>query len=275
MKLGIVTDSTADIPPDLVDKNQIEVIPNLIVIDGRSFEDGKDISRDQFYSRLPQMTAMPTTATASSGVYQEVYNRLFEQGMEAVLSIHTSSQLSGILNAVTVAARDYGDRVRVVDSEFTSMGLGFQVLAAAEAAAKELPLDEVLELLTDVRRRTRVIAMFDTLEYVRRSGRVSWARARLGSLLQVKPFIELGNGGKVLSLGETRTRSKGIERLKKHLADQGHLERLAVLHTNALNDAQLLAAAPDLPIAPLVINITTVIGTHTGPNALGFAAVLR
>lgn len=277
MKLGIVTDSTADIPPDLAEDKQLCVIPNRIVIDGQTYEDGRDISRDEFYTRLPQMAELPVTGTASSGAYQEVYTRLFEQGADAVLSIHTSAQLSGILNAATAAARDFGERVRVLDSEFTSMGLGFQVLAAAEAAARRIPVDEVIQILADLRRRIRVMAMFDTLEYVRRSGRVSWARARLGNLLQVKPFVEIRDGGKVASLGEARTRSKGIARLKKLLLDLGRLEKLAVLHTNALEEARqfLTDVNPDLPTEPLMINITTVIGAHTGPKALGFAAVLR
>jgi DegV family protein with EDD domain len=118
--------------------------------------------------------------------------------------------------------------------------------------------------------------MLDTLEYVRRSGRVSWARAQLGNLLRVKPFLEVREGD-VLRIGDARTRHKGIERLKQLLQDLGALERLAILHTNAEDDARQILDEihPDLDTTPLVVNVTTVIGTHVGPNGLGFAAVLR
>jgi DegV family protein with EDD domain len=140
-----------------------------------------------------------------------------------------------------------------------------------------MPLPDILTYLSDVRRRVRVVAMLNTLEYVRRSGRVSWVTARLGDLLHVKTFVEVRDGGKVMSLGETRTRSKGIQRLKDLIRSHGELEKLAVLHTNAEADARQIVADLDLPLPepPLVINITTVIGTHVGENALGFAAVVK
>lgn len=277
MKIAVVTDSTADVPNDLAQAKDIQVVRNLILIDGQSYEDGKGISREEFYRRLPQLKESPSTGTASSGTYIELYRRLLDAGAEAVISLHTSAQLSGILNAVSGAAHEFGKRVIIQDSESTSMGLGFQVLAAAEAAGRDLMLDEVLAHIADVRRRVRVVAMLDTLEYVRRSGRVSWAKARLGGLLQVKPFVEVRDGGKVQSVGEARTRSKGIARLEEILRGLGGLERLAVLHTNAEADARQVLANihPDLPTEPLVINITSVIGTHIGPNALGFAAVVQ
>lgn len=277
MKIAVVTDSTADLPDDLAQAKDIQVVRNLILIDGQSYEDGKGISREEFYRRLPQLKESPSTGTASSGTYIELYRRLLDAGAEAVISLHTSAQLSGILNAVSGAAHEFGKRVIIQDSESTSMGLGFQVLAAAEAAGRDLMLDEVLAHIADVRRRVRVVAMLDTLEYVRRSGRVSWAKARLGGLLQVKPFVEVRDGGKVQSVGEARTRSKGIARLEEILRGLGGLERLAVLHTNAEADARQVLANihPDLPTEPLVINITSVIGTHIGPNALGFAAVVQ
>ena len=275
MDISIVTDSTADIPPDLIENYQIEVIPNLIIIDGTSLKDGTEISRQEFYNRLPWLNPPPTTATASSGTYCETYERLFHQGARYILSIHPAVRLSGILNAASSAAQAFGEKVHVLDSGQLSLGLGFQVLAAAEAVRQGGSLENVLRLLKDMRDRVRLIAMLDTLEYVRRSGRVSWTRARLGNLLQIKPFIELKDGT-VFSLGETRTRSKGCQRLKEFLYKLGRLERLAILHTNAEQDArQFLAEIQvNLPIPPLVINVTTVIGNHVGPNGLGFAAVI-
>jgi DegV family protein with EDD domain len=276
MGIAIVTDSTSDIPADLVEQYSISVVPNILVINGQSLEDGKGISREEFYNQMPDMKSLPTTATASPGVYMNLYEKLLKSGATNVLSVHASGTLSGIINAASTAAETFGDQVRVFDSASVTLGLGFQVLMAAEAALRGGTIDVLLTLLNDLRKRARVFAMLDTLEYVRRSGRVSWARARLGNLLHLKPFVELRDGI-VYSLGETRTRRKGIEQLEKLLFDQGALERLAILHTNAEADARQFLDEIDINLQtpPLVVNVTTIIGTHVGPNGLGFAAVVK
>jgi DegV family protein with EDD domain len=192
------------------------------------------------------------------------------------LSIHAPQHLSGIFGAATAAAQAFENKVHVVDSHQLTLGMGYQVLAAARAALEGANLEKISAVVEDVRRRVRVIAMLDTLEYVHRSGRVSWAKARLGTLLNLKPLIEVRNG-EILSLGQVRTRRKGIERLKELLQELGSLEQAAMLHTNAEDDArQLLADAQlSLDVPALVVNITTVIGTHVGPQGLGFAVVLK
>jgi DegV family protein with EDD domain len=275
MPIALVSDSTSDIPPELLKKHNIHIVPNILVINGQSFKDGEGISRDEFYRRLPEMNAQPTTATASSGSYQELYDKLLSLGAEAVLSIHPSPLLSGIFNAASAAAQLFGERVRVLDSGSISLGLGFQVLAAAEAAAAGANMQTLHKLLADMHGRIRVTAMLDTLEYIHRSGRVSWARARLGSLLRIKPFLDVRDG-KVIRLGEVRTRRSGIRRLKDLLQQASPFERLGILHSNAEEDATALAKElqPHLPSPILVVNVTTVIGTHVGPNGLGFAGVV-
>lgn len=274
-KFAIVTDSSADIPKDLIDQFQIHVVPNIIVIDGQDLQDGRDISRSEFYENLPLMKTPPTTSTSSPGEYQQLYGNLMKQGTSQVISIHASSQLSGIYNAASVGASTFNDRVRVIDSENISLGLGFQVLAAAEAT-KTISLESILSRVKDVRQRTRVVAMLDTLEYLRRGGRISWARVRIGELLHIKSFVEIIDGN-VTSRGETRTRKKGIQRLINMLRQLGPLERLAILHSNAEFDARGILAelSPQIPFEPLLVNINTVIGTHVGPNGLGFAAVVK
>lgn len=273
--IAIVTDSTADLPPELIAQHQIHVIPNVMVIDGQSLEDGKGISRKEFYDRLPGISSV-STATASSGAYQELYEKLLQAGAKSIISIHPSSLLSGIYNAASVAAQAFDKRVWVVDSRSITLGLGFQVLEAAEALQHGASLEGVVQMLENLQLRSRVIAMLDTLEYVHRSGRVSWARARLGNLLQFKPFVDVRDG-QVDSLGEARTRRKGIERLQEYLLKQGPIKRLGILHTNAEADArQFLENLPiELPTVPLIVNITTIIGVHVGPNGLGFAALLQ
>lgn len=275
MNIAIVTDSTSDIPNSLLNANHILMVPNTVTIDGENFLDGVEISREDFYRRLPELHTQPTTATASPGAYQVVYNNLISQGFEKIISIHASSLLSGIFNAASNAAQSFGDKVCVIDSQQISLGLGFQVLAAAESIAQGKPFEAVLQKIEDVRKRLKVVAMLDTLEYVRRSGRVSWARARIGGMLRIKPFVEVLDG-KVLSLGEARTRRKGIERLTDMILKLGRLEKIAVLHSNSEQDAsniqQKVKAISD--DASLLINVTTVIGVHVGPNGLGFAAIL-
>ena len=273
MKIAIVSDSTADIPDHLVEKYNIRIMPNIVVIEGQSLEDGKDISREEFYERLPTLAELPTTATASIGSYQELYGSLFQEGNEHILSIHPPVKLSGIFNAASSAASIFDNNVEVIDSGQISFGLGVQVLAAAEVASRGGSLGQIKEILENIRQRVRVIAMLDTMEFIRRSGRVSWARASLGSLLQIKPFIEVKDG-EVNRFGEVRTRRKGLARLIE-LANSQNMDRLAILHTNSEKDAhQILNSLVKQPSnSPLVINVTTVIGTHVGPNGLGLAMV--
>jgi len=275
MKISLVTDSTCDLPDDLVKKHDIHVVPNLIIIQGQEYQDGKGISRQEFYERLPGMVSPPTTATASSGTYQQLYEDLLRLGSTKIISIHAASALSGIFNAAQTAAQAFNQHVFVIDSGQISLGLGFQVLEAAEAIEQGANFERVIEFLGKIPERIRVMAMLDTLEYVRRSGRVSWMSAHLGNLMRIKLFLEV-KAGEVLRSGEARTRRKGIERLKQHLAQLGPLQRLAILHTNALDEAQQILADidPKLPSSPLVVNVTTVIGAHVGPNGLGFAAVI-
>jgi DegV family protein with EDD domain len=274
MKTAIVTDSTADVPPALAEQLGIHVIPAILVIEGQSYEDGQGLTREQFYERLPDMQLLPSTGTPSAGTFENLYRQLFGQGIEFIISIHVASLLSGICNTAQLAAQTFGERVRVIDSQSLSLGIGFQVLAAAEAAAQNLPLDKIFAQIESTRQRMHLCAMLDTLEYIHRSGRVGWARARIGSLLRIKPFVEVKDG-QVFNLGQARTRRNGIARLRELLQELGELERLAILHTNAAEEARNFLEIIDWPIPanPLIINVTTVIGTHVGPNGLGFAAV--
>lgn len=276
MRIGIVTDSTADIPPEFVKQHQIRVVPAIIVMDGKSFADGEDISRREFYERLPHLRTPATTATPSTGAFQEIYTKLFQEGAQAILSLHVASQLSGIFNTAKIAAQTFEKGIHVIDSGSLSMGIGFQVLTAAKAAAQGLSVEKILDHLQNFQQKIRVMAMLDTMEYIRRSGRVSWATARIGALLRVKLFVEVSEG-KVLNMGQARTRFKGIEHFKTMIHKLGPLEELTILHSNAEADARKLLTDLALNLAhPIpIVNVTPVIGTHVGPNGLGIAAVLK
>jgi len=274
MRIGFVTDSTADVPADLAVQHGIEIVPALVNIGDISYSDGIEISRETFYDRLPDLNPPPTTASPSVGSFQERYEKLLRAGADFVVSIHPPTELSGIFNAARLAAEAFDQRVKVLDSGQLSLGLGFQVIMAAEAAAHGAILDEVTALVGSVRQRVRVAALLDTIEYIRRSGRVSWAVAKIGGIFHLQPLIEL-RYGIIHRLGQVRTRLQGIERLVDALNSWGPLERLAVLHTNAESTARQLLeeVRSKVPNQPLLVNVTTVIGTHVGPNGLGFAAV--
>jgi DegV family protein with EDD domain len=276
LKIALVSDSTCDIPPELVISQQIHVVPNILIIDGKSIEDNWEFSRQEFYEKLPGMTSMPTTSTASVGTYQALYENLFQKGFDHVISIHCFSQFSGIFNAANTAAQSYSHKAHVVDSRQVSLGLGFQVLEAAQAIANGETLESLLVLLKQTRERVRLIAMLDSLEYIRRSGRISWARASLGAMLNMKPFVEVKDGN-ILNLGSVRSRKKGIARLLELMQSHEPLKRFALLHSNAEDDARRLLEklAPEVPTPPLIVNVNPVLGTHVGPNGLGFAALLQ
>ncbi|MBT3338880.1 MAG: DegV family protein [Anaerolineae bacterium] len=276
MKIRLVTDSTADIPADLLTKHKIEVVPALLIIDGESYADGEGITREEFYARMPTMQAPATTAAPSVGSFMERYEKLLSAGAEKVLSIHAASTLSGIFNAARLAAENFGERVQVFDSKQLSLGCGFQVLSAAEAIAKGTAIGEITHLLENLQKKLKLVAVLDTLEFLRRSGRVSWTKARLGSFLNLKPLIELVDG-RVENLGAVRTTRLANIRILEMLREVGNLEELVILHTNAEERARQFLAnfTSNLPAPPRVINVTTAIGAHLGPNGVGFAAVRK
>jgi DegV family protein with EDD domain len=275
MKPGIVTDSTCDIPQALLEEHGIEVVPSILILDGREYPDGGGFARDEFYKLLPNLKTPPTTATPSIGDFAKCYEKLFHQGCDRILSIHAAGTLTTILNTARQAAQDFDDRVMVVDSLSLSLGLGFQVLAAAES---EGPLEAALAAVESTRSRLQLFVALDTMEYLRRSGRVQGTIGLLGSLLNVKPLIEL-NDGEVKACGVVRTTGQANDRIAAFLRSAGKLERLAILHTGAearareLLNRAMSEISQSLPRDILMINATTVIGTHIGPNGMGFAAI--
>jgi len=276
LKTAIVTDSSADIPDETVNKYNIQVNPNILIIENQNFRDGIDISRNEFYELLPSLKNPPTTATASSGSYQQIYEDLLKHGYDQIISLHVSKQFSGVLNAASAAAQLFKNRVYVIDSKSVSMGLGFQVMESARTALETGDIKKIINRIEVLQPRIRLCAMLDTLEYLHRSGRVSWARARIGNLLRVKTFIEVKDG-QARRIEDVRTRRKGFERLLNFLKSQGPLERLAILHSNAEDEAKkfLEAYSNNLKEDLIIVNVTTTIGTHVGPKGLGFAAVLK
>ena len=278
MKIGIVTDSTSDIPAYLVAEHNIQVVPTILILEGKEYADGIGITREEFYNRLPSLRTPPTTAAPSIGDFTTPYETLLTQGCDHIISIHAASQLTTIVNVARQAAKEFPDKVTCIDSGSLSLGLGFQVLAAAEES--ETDLKSALDAIASTRKRLQVSAALDTMEYLKRSGRVPGAVATLGGLLSIKPMIELIDG-EVKPIGAVRTTKQADERILNFLLGLGDLERLAILHTNAEPRARQLLnelmnrARKSIPRDILFVNVTAVIGTHLGPNGLGFAAVRK
>ena len=278
MKLGIVTDSTSDLPQYLIEQHELEVVPSILILDGKEYADGIGLSREDFYKQLPLLQTQPTTAAPSIGDFSTRYESLLTRGCDHILSIHAAGQLTTIINSARQAAQDFPEKITLVDSGSLSLGLGFQVLAAAEAS--EMGLDAAIQAIESTRKSLHVSAALDTMENLKRSGRVPAAITFFGGLLNIKPLIELTNG-EVKAIGAVRTTKQANERMLNFLLQGGELERLAILHTGAeprakeFLNALMQKASQSVPRDILMVNVTTVIGTHVGPNGLGFAAVRK
>jgi DegV family protein with EDD domain len=273
-RTAVLTDSTADIPAEEAEALSITVVPAVLNVEGKSFVDGIGLSRAEFYRRLPFFRQPPTTAAAAPAQFEETYRRLLSSGADRILSIHLSKHLSGMLNAASQAARTFGDRVRTFDSGQVSLGLGFQVMEAATASLAGEPFEAVVEAARRARDKVHFIAMINTLEYIRRSGRISWLRANLGELLHVKLLVEVVDGV-VNRLKQVRTRTKALDELLALAESWGALERLAILHTAIPEEASALAERLRhlCRRSPLVVDVTTIIGAHVGEGSIGIAAL--
>lgn len=273
-QVAIVTDSTSDIPDDIAKDLNISIVPALLTIEGESFADGERMTREEIYAQMPTLNQPITTAVPSSNEFSQTYRSLLGAGHSQVLSIHLSSDLSGMLNSAKQAADEFGGAVELFDSRQLSLGLGFQVMEAARNAMQGATIEHILELAYQVRERISVIAMVNSLEYLRRSGRVSWLRAGLGDFLRIKLLVEIRDG-LVEELAKTRTSSRAMKQIKDLAESWAPLEKLAVLHAGIPEQARQLAEDLQHLLTDhiLVVDVTTVIGAHVGPGSFGLAAL--
>jgi len=272
----VVTDSTADLPAQLVDQLGITVVPLQIAFGQESFADGVDLTSEAFFQRLQESDELPTTSQPSLGQFFQVYEALAEQA-DAILSIHLSSGFSGTLATADQAAAAVRERCRieVIDSTTVSMATGFAVLAAARAARDGADLDACAEIARSVLNRQRLAVMLDTLDYLRRGGRIGRAQAFLGGLLRLKPILTIRDG-EASPLSRVRTRKKALAELLRLTLDQGPIDQAAIMHATSPDDARMLAdeIAARMPGLPVHIGrIGPVIGVHGGPGLIGIAVV--
>lgn len=271
----IVVDSTADLPPQVLAELDISVVPCLLRFGEQTFREGIDITRAEFFARLRTAPYFPSTAAPAPGLFQEVYQRLAIQ-TDSVLSLHLSSQYSGIFNAARLGAEAVADRLRVVavDSGQVSLGMGLMAMAAAEAARDGATLEDILRLVDDLRSRTHLLAIIDNLDNLRRSGRVNQLLARIGTLLCIKPILHVHQGD-VLLQERVRSWTRAQERLVHLVRALAPLERVALTHIQrpAAADALGLSLADILPPHTYVFEAGITIGIHVGVGAAGVALI--
>lgn len=275
MTVRIVTDSTCDLPAAVVSQLGITVVPLYIHVGNQEYLDGIDMTRNEFYAKLPTFIHHPTTAVPSPQKFHAIYGALAEEGADEVLSIHISTTLSAIMNVAQTAAKEiHSVKVTVLDSRQLSLGTGFLVQTAAEMARAGSTVKEILEALEDQIKRTHVWAALNTLEYLRRSGRMNGVVSTFGELLQIKPILKMYDG--VSGAEKVRTRKNAIKLLVDKLQSYSPFEKIAFLHSEALEQAHALqeevrGLLPDKETWLEVIN--PVLGTHIGPGVVGFACV--
>lgn len=273
-RVAIVTDSTAHLPEGFADRHAVRVVPLRVLVDGRAVLDGVDIGPAELAEAFAKRLTV-TTSRANPDEFIPVYRQLLDDGAAGVVSVHLSRELSGTWDSARLAAVEVdGERVRVVDSRTTVMGLGFAVLRAASAAAGGASVAEVEDVAVRAAAGTRTFFMLETLEYLRRGGRIGAGAALLGTALAVKPLLYVDNG-RIVPLEKVRTTGRAMARLVDVAVDAAGTApvQLAVHHLAAPDRAAELANRLDerLPLSPgcVVSEVGAVIGAHTGPGMLG------
>jgi len=275
-KVAIVTDSTAYLPAELIAEYDIKVIPLVVIWDGDSFEDGVEITPTQFYTRLEKSSSLPSTSQPSEAKFVEIFSKLLNKDMD-VVAILISSGISGTVNSALQAKNEIGsDRVVVIDSQTAAMATGLHVLAAARKAEAGGSLEEVKEVALKAQQKTNVIFAVDTLEFLHKGGRIGGAKRLMGSMLNLKPILEM-NSGSIEAVESVRTQKRALGRLISLVEEKSAGEkplRLAVFHSNVPEQAQALLENAQNTLSPdetFLAELSPAIGTHVGPGTLAIA----
>ena len=277
-KVAVVTDSTAYLPGELINKFNITTVPQVLIWGDKTYRDGIDILPDEFYLRLKTAKVMPSTSQVSPMTMKIVFEKLINEGFD-ICGIFLSAKLSGTIQSCIQAIEmmEKGkEKIAIVDSETTAMAMGFQVLTVAKAAQAGATLEECKNLAEKTREHTGVLFVVDTLEFLHRGGRIGGAQRMLGTALNFKPILEIKDG-RIESIEKVRTKSKAYNRVLEILVERigGKQDiHLATLHANAELDARDLLdkASQELkPTETIFTSVSPVIGTHAGPGTVGLA----
>jgi DegV family protein with EDD domain len=275
MTVRVLTDSCADLPPEIVQDLDMTVVPLSVIFGDEVFLDRIDMTTDQFFQRLVTSPVHPSTSQPSAGAFQQAYEALLDKTDE-IVSVHIGAKFSGTCASATVA-RDCLTkpcRIEIVDSESASLGIGFPAIAAAKAAKAGATIEEVVAAAESVVRRQRTMVLLDTLEYARRGGRISRVEALLGNFLHVKPILSIKTETHALS--RARTRAAGLKRLFEIAMSPPTVEQVGVLHATSPEDADMVAGwvkerFPDVPV--LIVKLGPSLGAHGGPGVVGMTVV--
>lgn len=277
-KVAFVTDSTSYIPKELREKYPITVVPQVVIWEGVTYEDDVTMTPDQFYTRLRTAKVMPKTSQVSVVNMHKAFSSLLEQGYE-VLGMFISAQLSGTFQSAVVARDQLSsgkEKVELVDTETTAMGMGFQVLAVARAAQESASLADCKALAEKARAYTGVYLTVETLEFLHRGGRIGGAQRFLGTALNLKPILEI-TGGRIEPVERVRTRGKALDRVVEIVAEKCAGKspvRIATLHADAPTDAKLMLEkiTPMInPVESVFAAVSPAVGAHAGPGTVGLA----
>jgi DegV family protein with EDD domain len=265
---AVVTDSTADLPAGWRDRYKIEVVPLKVIFGKETFRDQVDMTSDEFFTRLAASSSLPTTSAPSPGEFADVYRRLAKDH-DSCISIHIGSRLSATAEAARVGAQQVeGFKVNVIDSQSVSMPIAVLCRVAAESAT----LEEATQAVEERVPKCRVLALLDTLRYLEMGGRLSRAQTMIGTMLDVKPLLLVSENAEIKPVDRVRTRTRAIPRMVEFFRSEQPVEYVAVMHAQAKEDAERIASdlQSELPDQEITIGqIGCVLGTHTGPRALG------
>ncbi|MCM3030594.1 DegV family protein [Niallia sp. MER 6] len=274
-KIKIVTDSTADLASELIEKYDIEVIPLSISINGETFLDRVDINPAEFIQKMKEAENLPKTSQPPVGVFLETYNKLADEGY-TVISIHMTGGMSGTVDSARSAAALTEADVTVIDSEYISKALSFQVIEAAMMAQNGIDKEDILAKIQHVKKHTKLFVVVDTLENLIKGGRIGKGKAFIGSLLNIKPIASLEDGV-YTPVTKVRSRAQAVKFLANAFAEECFgktIKRVGITHADSLDYAKMLSDAIEKVSGfnKIEIDFTTpVISTHTGQGALGFS----
>ncbi|MCZ8532469.1 DegV family protein [Psychrobacillus psychrodurans] len=272
-KVHIVTDSTADLTRELIEQYNINVVPLTIQIDGESFIDGVDIKAEEFLEKMSIAKELPKSSQPSSGVFKELYDELGKDG-DQVISIHMTGGMSGTVKSAQAAAEMTESDVTVIDSKFISFALSFQVEEAAKMATNGETKEAIIQKVEDIRQKTDLFVVVDTLDNLVKGGRIGKGKAMLGSLLSIKPIASLA-GGEYTPIAKVRSHKQVVNYLfDRYIADtKGKVVKaVGISHANGFSMAKpLMNLIKESGFLDIQVSFTSpVISTHTGPGAIGF-----
>ncbi|HCV35712.1 MAG: DegV family protein [Acidimicrobiales bacterium] len=277
MTVRIITDSACDLSNEEISSLGIDVVPLSIRFGEQQFLDRDELSVEDFYTRMAASDDLPQTAAPAPGAFETMFRRRLEEGADSIVCINLSAGLSATLQSAETGARDLGADIRLVDSRSVTGGLGTMVLKAAQAAIDGASADEVVALVEDLRNRTRVYGAIDTLDNLKKGGRIGNAQALMGSVLSIKPLLDISSGV-VEEAGRQRTRRKSLAWLRDKAAEHGDaISNLSVLHAQAADIdvlLEMLATVVD-PASTRVGVIGPVVASHGGPGVVGMCFTLE